>query len=69
MSSAGKFLVYCIELYKNEKSLNGKQVMELFTKYNVSQYIYDCFEALHTTGDNYIINDIDLFIEARQNWM
>lgn len=68
MSNAGKFLVYCIELYKNAKSLNGKQVMELFTKYNVSQYIYDCFEALHTTGDNYIINDIDLFIEARQNW-
>ena len=69
MSNAGKFLVYCIELYKNAKSLNGKQVMELFTKYNVSEYIYDCFEALHTTGDNYIINDIDLFIEARQNWI
>jgi len=69
MSNAGKFLVYCIEIYKNAKSLNGKQVMELFTKYNVSEYIYDCFEALHTTGDNYIINDIDLFIEARQNWI
>jgi hypothetical protein len=23
-------------------------------------------EALHTTGTNYIVEDIDLFIEARQ---
>ena len=29
-------------------------------------YIYSCFEALHTTGENYIIEDIDLYIEARQ---
>jgi len=24
------------------------------------------YEALHTTGTNYIVEDIDLFIEARQ---
>lgn len=66
MSEAGNFLVYCIETYKTSKNLTGKQVMELFTKYMVSEYIYTCFEALHTTGDNYIVNDIDLFIEARK---
>ena len=26
----------------------------------------DCYGALHATGTNYIINDIDLYIEARQ---
>ncbi len=26
----------------------------------------DCYGALHTTGTNYIINDIDLYIEERQ---
>lgn len=66
MSEAGNFLVYSIETYKTSKNLTGKQVIELFTKYMVSEYIYACFEALHTTGDNYIVNDIDLFIEARQ---
>ena len=25
-----------------------------------------CYEALHTTGTNSIVEDIDLFIEARQ---
>ena len=31
-----------------------------------SDYVYSCFEALHTTGANYIVEDIDLYIEARQ---
>ena len=43
-----------------------KQVAELFTRFRVWDYIYSCFEALHTTGVNYIVEDIDLYIEARQ---
>ena len=66
MSKEGNFLIFCIEQYKNAKNLNGKQVMNLFRKYRVSEYIVSCFEALHTTGTNYIIEDIDLYIEARQ---
>lgn len=67
MSKEGNFLIYCIEKYKNEKNLTGKQVSTLFTKYRVGEYIYSCFEALHTTGDKYIVADIDLYIEARQS--
>lgn len=66
MSREGNFLIYCVERYKNAKKLTGKQVSELFNKYRVWDYIYSCFEALHTTGDNYIVEDIDLYIEARQ---
>jgi len=66
MSKEGVFLVYCTEQYKSAKGLTGMQVSELFSKYSVWDYIYSCFEALHTTGENYIIQDIDLYIEARQ---
>ncbi|MDO5400810.1 MAG: DUF3791 domain-containing protein [Eubacteriales bacterium] len=66
MSNEGKFLVYCLEIYKSAKDLTGKQVSQLFTKYGIWEYIYSCFEALHTTGDKYIVGDIDLYIEARQ---
>lgn len=66
MSKQGKFLIYCTEQYKNIKNLNGKQVAELFTRFRVWDYIYSCYEALHTTGVNYIVEDIDLYIEARQ---
>ncbi len=65
MSKETTFLIYCIEIYKSAKELTGKQVMALFSKYNVIEYIITYFEALHTTGEKYIINDIDLFISAR----
>lgn len=66
MSRQGEFLIYCTEQYKVAKNLTGKQVAELFTRYRVWDYVYSCFEALHTTGVNYIVEDIDLYIEARQ---
>ena len=67
MSKEGKFLIFCIEQYKSAKNLTGKEVIELFRKHRVSEYIVSCFEALHTTGTNYIVEDIDLYIEARQS--
>lgn len=66
MSKQGDFMVYCTEQYKSAKKLTGKQVAELFSLYQVWDYIYSCFEALHTTGANYIVDDIDLYIEARK---
>lgn len=66
MSKQGNFLVYCTEQYKTAKQLTGKQVAELFTRYMVWEYIYSCFEALHTTGEKYIVADIDAYIEARK---
>jgi hypothetical protein len=66
MSPQGKFLIFCIEMYKAAKNLTGKEVISLFTRYGVSDYVLSCYEALHTTGTNYIVEDINLFIEARQ---
>ena len=65
MSKEGIFLIYCIEIYKNAKKLNVKEVTELFEKYDVFNYITTFFEALHTTGDQYIIEDIDGYIESK----
>lgn len=66
MSRQGDFMIYCVEQYKSAKKLTGKQVSELFSQYSVWDYIYSCFEALHTTGTNYIIDDIDRYIENRK---
>jgi hypothetical protein len=67
MSAEGKFLVFCIEMYKAAKNLTGKEVISLFKRYGVSDYVLSCYEALHTTGTNYIVEDIDLYLEARQH--
>ena len=58
--------MYCIEIYKTAKKLSGREVIRVFKEYKVNEYIKKCFEALHTTGEKYIVNDIDLFIKARQ---
>lgn len=69
MSSQGKFMIYCAEQYKLAKQLTGRQLAELFSRYGVWEYVCSCYEALHTTGTNYIIEDIDLYIEARKSVM
>ncbi len=67
MSKEGKFLIFCLEMYKAAKGLTGKQVIALFKQYGVTDYVLSCYEALHTTGTKYIVEDIDLFVEARQH--
>lgn len=64
MSDQGKFAIFCAEQYKLEKALNGEDVAKLFEKYDVWDYLYTCYEALHTTGTQYIINDIDEYIAS-----
>ena len=49
---------------KYEKKLFGNQVMNIFNKYKISEYIVSCFEAFHTMGAKYIVEDTDLYIEA-----
>ncbi|MBD5473254.1 MAG: DUF3791 domain-containing protein [Lachnospiraceae bacterium] len=66
MSREGKFLIYCIEIYKSAKRLNGREVSSLFNRYMVWDYVYSCFESLHTTGANYIIEDIDSYIDEQR---
>lgn len=66
MSRQGDFLIYCVEIYKNARNLTGRQVADLFTRYQVWEYVYSCFEALHTTGPSYIVDDIDHYIESRK---
>lgn len=67
MSEELPFIVLCIEEYKNEKQLSGKEVMDLFTRYSVCDYIRSFYEVLHTTGTKYIVDDIDLYVKSRQS--
>ena len=69
MTSQGKFMIFCAEQYRRAKQLSGRQLSDLFDKYRVWNYLYDCYEALHTVGTSYIIEDIDLYIDARKPTM
>ena len=56
------FLVYVIEEYKFLENKTASEVMELFTKHNVFNYITRHYESLHTMGGRAIADDINLLI-------
>jgi len=60
------FTVFCLESYKQAHQLTGKNALKVFTDNKVFEYIESCYDVLHSTGQGYIVEDIDLFINSRQ---
>lgn len=65
MSKESSFIIFCLEIYKSHKNLTGKEVLLLFTRYGVFDYIREFYDVLHTMGYNYINNDIDTYLKNR----
>ena len=63
MSNNAEFITYCLEEYKAAKGLTGKEVITLFKKFNIMDYIVTCYGALHTMGGLAIVEDIQSLIE------
>ena len=59
------FVAFCIEEYAAAKGMTGEQVVDLFSQYGVTDYLSKCFEPLHTQGRQWLIAEIDEFIEIR----
>ena len=62
MTDNADFIAYCLEEYKAAKNMTGKDVIALFKKYNIIDYIVSCYGALHTMGGLAITEDIDSLI-------
>ncbi|MBO5708061.1 MAG: DUF3791 domain-containing protein [Bacteroidales bacterium] len=60
------FISFCLEQYKNEKSISGADAMSIFSEYGVVDYLAEHFEILHTQGAQWILEDIDVFINKRK---
>ncbi len=59
------FVAFCIEEYGATKGMTGDKVLELFTRYGVVDYLSKFFNTLHTQGRQWLIEEIDEFIEIR----
>ena len=66
MNDNTQFIAYCLEEYKAAKGLTGKEVIALFKKYNIIDYIVSCYGALHTMGGLAIAEDIQSLIEGME---
>lgn len=67
MSIEYEFLIYCIEEYKACHKLTGKEVIELFEKYDVNSYIIRNYASMHTTGALYNIQELDDYIKKQRS--
>lgn len=60
------FISFCIEQYKVHISASGAEVMDLFDKYGVTEYLFENFEVPHTESHQWLIEEIDEFIRQRR---
>jgi hypothetical protein len=58
------FLASCVELYKSEKGLSGQDAYNYLQKTGAVNYITECWEGLHMTSPEYIIDSIDEYINS-----
>lgn len=61
------FVAFCIEEYGAAKGMTGEQVLDLFSKYGLVDYLSEFYDVLHTQGRQWLIEEIDEFIEIRKN--
>lgn len=66
MSKTLDFKVFCFEAYRAEKKMTGREAMQLFQEYGVLNYLEKFYDVLHTTGRQYMIEEIDEFIDVRK---
>lgn len=60
------FVSFCIEQYKNAKHLSGAEAMRTLYEHGVLKYLEENFEVLHTQSHQWILEDIDEFINIRK---
>ena len=66
MSKTLEFKVFCLESYKQAHRLKGKEAVDIFITYGVFDYITSFYDILHSTGKQYIVEDIDIYLNARR---
>ncbi|MCL2049165.1 MAG: DUF3791 domain-containing protein [Defluviitaleaceae bacterium] len=60
------FKAFCIEKYADHKSIPSNEVYKLFEKKGVLAMLDRDYDVLHGFGFEYIVNDIDQFINGGQ---
>ena len=57
-----KFIIFCLEHYRNFRKISAMQALLLFRQTDVFQYLTEGYDVLHTQGKDYIVADIEDFI-------
>ena len=59
------FYTYCLENYAIRKQISGMRAWVIFKESNADKYVTENYDLLHTQGLDYILDDIQRFINRR----
>jgi hypothetical protein len=62
-----QFIIFCTENYRITRQMEGSEVVAIFQKYHVYDFLTKNYDILHTQGEEYILEEIDIYIKNRQN--
>ncbi len=62
---AVEFISFCIENFKVNHKMTGKEVISLFSEKGVIDFLIEAYDILHTQGKDYILSEIELFLQKR----
>lgn len=62
-----QFVVFCIEAYARRNKLSSLQAFALFKTKNLITFLKNNFEVLHTQGEEYILDEVKLYLKRRKN--
>jgi hypothetical protein len=61
-----EFYTYCLENYATSKQMSGMRTWIMFKESGADCYIIDNYDLLHTQGLEYVMDDIQRFINRRK---
>ena len=60
-----EFYTYCLENYAMHKKISGMRTWVVFKEFGVDDYVIGNYDLLHTQGMEYVLDDIQRFINKR----
>ena len=61
-----EFYTYCVENYASYTRISGLRAWLCFKESGVDEYLIDNYDLLHTQGIEYILDDIQRYINKRK---
>lgn len=61
-----EFYTYCLENYAAHNQISGMRAWVLFKEMGADEYVIDNYDLLHTQGMDYVLDDIQRFINRRK---
>lgn len=60
------FYTYCLENYAIRKQISGMRAWVIFKESSADKYVIDNYDLLHTQGTDYVLDDIQRFLNRRK---